>query len=313
MIERWQVYQLTVPTVPVGGLRDVPLKLDSDAPFFARLVKSRNIGLNGWNFRNPDTSYQASGLRTDWTVVQNGQQFPPFPTRGSVLYPEILFPVSASILCDIGNSTGQPITNARLVFYGSKVFADGALNAVSYPAKMGSLPFIYPTDVLNVGIGSNASTPFVSRDNQLQNLWDADFVIRAGVCDARAPVQTDGGIVFPGTTFADVPGDDPVQPSFSELYVMIRDEARKGYMNEPVHVDDIFGRASPVPQGQNSSNAAASPNFPGLFVPEIYLERNHSIYLDFYRYDLAGTSSTLGFVPIDLRVRWQGAKVFNRS
>ena len=68
MIERHQDYQLVIPRVNPGGMQGIPLKLDSDAPFALRLVRSRNIGLNGWRFQNPRGAYQSNALRTDWIV-----------------------------------------------------------------------------------------------------------------------------------------------------------------------------------------------------------------------------------------------------
>lgn len=309
MVERFQVYQLTVPTVPVGGLINVPLLLDSDAPFALRRVKSRNIGLNGWRIKTPELAYQSSQLRTDWNVIRtpflsnNG----PFPTYGVSMYPELIYAANSQIVCDIGNSSGSPITNARLTFFGAKLYQDGAMAAATYPPQFrGPLPFVYPTDVPNVGLATSATAPFIIKELQLQNLFDADYVNWGGVLDARAPVQTEGGPVAQGTQFLNDPGNDPVQPTYTELYVTLRDEAKKPYMNEPIHADDLFGRAFTTPSLQGSSNMPASPNFPGLWTPEIYLQRNCSLYFDLFRFDtLAG-----GGVPLTLRFRWIGAKVF---
>ena len=308
MIERFQIFQLTVPTLPVGGVTEVPLPLESDAPFAVRRVKSRNIGLNGWRFMLPDKSWQSDRLRTDWTVPHSplgvfGSN--PYPTPGAAIYPELIYPANSQILVDIGNASGAPITNARLTFYGSKLFRDGAIAAPTYPEKMSALPFNYKTDVFNVGLALSSTVPFELKDLQLRNLWDADYSVYGGVCDARYPPQQDGGVVGPGTSFANTPGNDPVQPTFGELYIMLRNESRKAYMNEPIHADDLFGRAVPSPGGAASSNFGAPPQFPGLFTPEIYLERNCSLYFDLFRFDTTG-------VPLDLRFRWLGAKVFHR-
>ena len=75
MIERHQDYLFTVTSVPVGGVRRVPLKLDTDAPFALRLVRSRGVGLNGWKFTNPHQADQSNALRTDWIT-------PVLPTAG---------------------------------------------------------------------------------------------------------------------------------------------------------------------------------------------------------------------------------------
>lgn len=91
MIERHQDYLLNVPTVPVGGVIEVPLSLDSDAPFCLRLVRSRNIGLNGWRFQNPRRQYQSSDLRTDWILPATGGAGV-YPGRGTIVYPEMVYP-----------------------------------------------------------------------------------------------------------------------------------------------------------------------------------------------------------------------------
>jgi len=303
LIERYQVYQLTVPTVPVGGITDVPLQLDSDAPFLLRLVRSRGIGLNGWRFQTARKTWQSNALRTDWSLPMDPLGSP-YPTRGAIVYPELVYPASAQIVVDIGNTTGEELTNARLMFFGSKLFRDGALFSPTYPAKFSTLPFCYPTDVLQLPLAASATAPAIQRDVQLRVLQDADFVYRYGVCDPFT-IGVEGGIV-PLGFFAGV------QPSYDELYVQVRDESRKAYSNEPIHINDWFPQGLPPtnagaplsPAGQDQQGV--SPSFPGLVVPEIYIERQHALYIDLYRYD------TTGF-PVDLHFRFQGAKVFKRT
>ena len=78
MIERHQDYILTVPSVPVGGVQQVPLDLDTDAPFALRLVRSRNIEVfnnpvyNGWRFTN-------RGRLTNRTISGRTKLFPCCP------------------------------------------------------------------------------------------------------------------------------------------------------------------------------------------------------------------------------------------
>jgi hypothetical protein len=286
MIERHQDYQLTVATVPPGGLIGLPLQLDTDAPFLARLVKSRNIGLNGFRFQTPKQVYQTSGIRTDTIPRAPGGLANPRSSHGATLYPEMVYPIGATILCDIGNATGEPITNARLLFRGSKLFPDGAIVSPTYPPNMSVLPFTYP--VLVKQVAAVTSTPI--RNMQLQIKTDADFVLRYGVCDPFT-LGIDGGDFNPF--------------NFSELYVTLRDEWYKAFSNGPIHIDDLFGQGQP----QNFQGAGANNDdvlfFPGLFTPEIYIERNHSIYFDIVRNDP-------GSGPVDLHFRFQGMKVFHR-
>ena len=297
MIERKQDYQLTVPVVPPGGVRNVPLTLETDAPFALRLVKSRNIGLNGWRFQTPRKVWQSNQLRTDWSV-SFGAGSGPFPSQGAPIYPEMVYPIGSQIVVDIGNDTDEDIINARLLFRGVKLFRNGALSAPTYPAQFNTLPFTYPVVVQSVGLAASATRPFTA-SAQLQIKEATDFVFRYGVCDPFFLIQA-GGILPPG--FLAVGGQLAQQPNFDEVYVMLRDESRKAYSNEPIHINDIFGQGFPLNHASGSDYLGAGPVFPGLIIPEIYIPRNASIYFDIFRFDTTG-------VPVDLHFRFQGAKV----
>lgn len=284
MIERHQDYQLTIPSVPVGGLTDVPLKLDTDAPFLLRLVKSRNLGLSGFRFQDPDRQYQSSGLRTD-LIPQDPTGLPnPQPSRGVIIYPQMLFPIGANIVCDVGNSTDAALSNVKLLFRGSKLFPDGAVPSPTYPAKMSVLPFTYPVVVKNVpAVGT-------LRDLPLTIKTDADFAMRYGVADPFT-LGIDGGDYNPFL--------------YTECYVRLRDEFYKAYSNEPIHINDLLGQGQPAPFRTSASNDDDVLFMPGLFTPEIYIPRAHSLYFDITRNDPASG-------PIDLHFRFQGSKVFAR-
>lgn len=284
MIERHQDYQLTVPIVPVGGLFDVPLKLDSDAPFLLRLVRSRNIGLSGFRFQDPDRQYQSSGLRTDLIPQAPGAALPnPQPSRGVTVYPQMLYPVGANIVCDIGNNTDAPLTNCKLLFRGSKIFADGAIASPTYPVKMSVLPYTYPVVVRVPAVG-------IIRDMQLKIRTDADFVLRYGAADPFT-LGLDGGDFNPFNV--------------TDCYVTMRDEWYKGFSNEPIHINDLFGQGQPRPFQTATANDDGVTFMPGLFSPEIYITRDHSLYFDITRNDVGGGA-------VDLHFRFQGSKVFAR-
>jgi hypothetical protein len=288
MIERHQDYLLSIPTLPVGGLIQVPLNLDTDAPFALRLVKSRNIGLNGWNFTDPRRAYQSNALRTDWiTPVNPGQSS--YPSRGAVIYEEMVYPPGGVITVDIGNTTGQPISNASLLFRGSKLFKDGTLWNPTYPERMAVLPAVYQVIVPKVPVVGSL------RDNQLTILNDADFIYRWGVCDAFT-VGVVGGSVPTAAQF-----------KFQNVTVQLRDEARKPYSNAPINANDLFGQGLPTPEGAGTDDDQVLFT-PGLMTPEIYLPRRHSMYFDVYRNDV----SLAGAVPVDLYFRFGGMKVFQR-
>ena len=291
IVERHQDYQLTVATIPPGGVENVPLQLDTDAPFALRLVKSRNLGPSGWRFQNPRRQYQSLDLQTDLILDATSGNY--VPSRGVVMYPQMIYQPGASIVVDIGNSTGENLTNVKLLFRGSKLFDSRAVSIPTYPPKMSALPFTYQTIVR--GVPATGRLP----DNQLRVQDDADFVLRCGLADPFL-LAVDGA---PTSSALAAP------PNYSELYVTIRDESRKPYSNEPIHVNDLFGQQVPFFDGpEGNLNSDPVEWLPGLFTPEIYIPRDHSLYFDLVRFDdpsVIQTGQTL-----DMYFRFVGAKVF---
>lgn len=293
MIERHHDYQLSIPSVPAGGLFQVPLQLDSDAPFALRLVKSRNLGLSGWRFKTPRDLFQSTQLRTD--LIDNGTGGVSGPNQGKQIYPEYIYPQNGSILVDIGNNTGSPLPNVRILFRGSKLYADGALPTATYPARMSDLNFTYPVVVANVPVTGNSQVvPGLNSSATLNNILsirsDSDFVMRTLSADPFA-LSIDGGA-------------NPPPQNFSEVYVRLMDESRKPYSNEPIHIADLFSMGSPPPGGNNQPNVF----LPGLLRPEIYLLKEQAFYFDIYRDD----SALQNQFPVTIHFRFQGAKVFSR-
>lgn len=282
MIERHQDYQLTIPTLPVGGLANLQLKLDSDAAFAARLVKTRNFPLaaGGIRFKNRMGDYTGSGFMSN-LLLQVAE-----PSRGDVQWPQLVYPASASISIDVQNLTGAPLTNVRILFRGSKLYEDGQMPAPVYPEKYEPLAFAYPVVVSGIPLVTAGSF----NDRQLLIADDGDFALRYGFCDSFR-LQVTNQVSVPAGASA----------LYNELYVTLRDEARKPYSNEPIHVDDLFGSV-------NTTNADSPLAFvwPGLFTPEIYIERNHSLYFDIRRSDtgFVGPAGTC-----DLHFRFCGMKV----
>jgi hypothetical protein len=281
VIERHQDYITPLVTVPPGGVLQVPLQLDTDAPFALRLVRSRGIGLNGWRFTNPRQAYQSNYLRTDWIVPVQPDTIA-YPSRGSVIYPEMVYAPGSTILYDIGNATDSPITG-QLLFRGSKLYKDGSLWVPTYPERMSPFPAIYQVVVPSVGLTSTIL------NNQLQIKNDADFVFMCGACD-------------PFTLTPDASAD---AFQFSNVYVQLRDEQKKAYSNAPIHVNDLFGQGLPVPFQTGSNDDDQVLFTPGLMTPEIYLPARHNFYFDVYRSDTSGAS-------VDLYFRFIGLKVFQR-
>src|SRR5579871_3163418 len=250
-VERHQDYLLNVNSVPVGGLIEVPLQLDTDAPFRLRLVRSRNIGLNGWRFQTAERVYQSSGLRTDW-IVAAAQGQGPFPSRGSVVYPELRYPAASQILVDLGNATDAPIERAQLLFRGSKSYKEGTITGPEYPDAFSPYPQFIEVVVPNVPNSGSASVFNVNNAAFLQNFQvqapnDADFVIRYLVCDPYT-IGVDGGPV--GSAFR--PSMPPGLGTITNVYVQIKDESGKPYSNGPIHINDLFGQGLPTPSGSGT-------------------------------------------------------------
>jgi len=301
MVERHQDYLLTVPSVPVGGVRQIPLRLDADAPFALRLVRSRNIEIGladeplvGWKFTDPNTSYQSSDLRTDW-IVPAFQGFPEEPSRGSIIYPEFVYPPLQTIYVDIGNPLNVPIANAQLLFRGSKLFQR---DSSTYPDRFSAFPAVYQVIVQNV--------PPVGQilNNTLTIKNTADFVYRYGVCDAFLPNA------FSSTpTFVPPPllGQPATNSLIGNVTIQLKDEFGKFYSNAPIHVNDLFGEGfSDLSDNPNQGTQDDSVLFtPGLVTPEIYIPRRHNFYFDIYRDDPGGQT-------VDLYFRFGGMGVYPR-
>lgn len=294
VFHRHQDYQLTIATLPVGGVTDVALQLDSDAPFALRLVKSRNIPAgSGFMFQTPTKQFQSSGFRTDRIPGAFSGEFSR-PSHGSIVHPPMIYPVSSQIVCSIANNSGSPITNARLLFRGSKLYSPGALQFPTYPAQLSPLTFTYQVPLLNVPAVGPALV-----DNQVRIRQDADYAIRFAVCDPFFPTKV-GGPVPPGYS---INGPTNLNgPNFSEVYVTLRDEAKQPYSNEPIHVNDLMGQGRPANFGQAGANNDEVLFFPGKFTPEIYVQKEHSLYFDVIRNDPGG-------LPVNLWFRFGGMKV----
>lgn len=275
MVERHQDYQISFPTIPPGGLQNLSIPLDSDAPFLARLVRSRGLYPGQFMFQNARRVWQSNTFQTDLMAPQTSAgSF--IPSRGKALAPQMVYPASSQIVIDVSNPTSSPIEGARLLFRGSKLYRDGAVRSFAYPPSFDPLSYVFAKVVANV-------QPVQTLTNlQFEMQSNFDFVYCAGVCDP-----------FDLTTST---------PVFRELYVMLKDEARQPYSNEPIHVDDLFGQGKPV----NTPSALDRPvlQYPGLVTPAIYLPRNTSMYLDVFRNDTA-----MGMAAVNLHFRLIGYQV----
>lgn len=295
---RYHVYVLTIPTVPVGGVRDVPLPLDSDAAFSLRSWKVRNTGnlgaLVGARFRNADGAFvQAQFVSTDVYALRPGERS--YPSRlGLTLAPELLYPAQGVIRVDIENGSGAPLTNVQVIFRGSKLYDSGRPGPPAFPREMRVLPFVQHMAIRNVPpVGSVLQTPvFVEQE--------ADYVFRGAVCD-WGTLGSDGGPVR-GTLNADT----DVLPfgAVTDCSAQLLDQDLKPYSNAPLPLWELFGGNQPFP-----SVALGGQDDPalwrlGLFTPQIYVPRLEALYVSIWRNDPPSRG------PAVLNVRFHGLKVY---
>jgi len=276
----------------------IPLVLDPDAPFLLRSLAVRYTypvtgkgpdhctrlqnDLQSLNFRftGPKQNYFMQGY-VPWTLLSAyfGQLGNPQP-----LWREVYYPPQSTIVLDLQYSGANTLSNLTFYFRGVKLFPDDSAHAVySYPERMSTLPFVYPLTVANLGVTeSRLKQPFTA-------VQDADFVLRASL-------------------------ENTQDQAFFEVFFTLKDENSYPFSNRPVHVDTLFGQAGQTPTYLAGADTATpiecGPANPGLWVPEIYVPRQHQLIYDIYRNDSAYTSCTNGAenFPISLI----GAKVFPR-
>ncbi len=282
MVERWFVYIHDLGTLGTGAqnrLTDIPLRIDTDAPFVLRgrsfaVLQTNTVSFSAvrslaTRFTGPDYNYKAKDLIPasfdPAPLATNG------PLPGSV-YPDVFYPAGATINLDIQNN-GADAAHFYALYHGVKLYGD-AEPAYTYPAVCRVEDFRY---TLNVP----ALTVSESRANQIKIIQhDADYVIRAAYCCATQQ-----------------PGQE-TQGTFTNLFVTVSDHYMRPFSNLPVPVNSIFGSASVVAPFRNA--------VPGLIVPEWYLLANDWLNMDFVRIDGAIT----GAHTVDVQVGFVGSKVY---
>lgn len=208
LVERHHDYQLTIPTVPVGGLEDVGLQLDSDAAFSLRQVLTRNLS-TPWRFRLPRGGFESTHYRP--------------PVSRFPIYPQAVYQASAVLRVSVPNETGAPLTNVKVLFRGRKLYNPGSVYAPSYPSKCSIIPSVYPLVVEDLGESGAAGT----RLNIPINIRsDSDFALRQATCNS-----------FRFRTASNTPASG----TYTELYAQLRDVRGQAYSNEPIHIDTLFG------------------------------------------------------------------------
>ena len=310
MVERSEIYVLgpnqdgRLASVAAGAaLAGLTVQLDSDAPFILRGRALRcaydssryQTGLNHVlaKWAGPDRNFrQQDFVRQSLLAPYFGQLGSPIP-----VWPNVIYPKNGVITVDMKNeSTGSTLTNLTFYFIGTKLFAPGSVKSSTYPAKLSTLPFTYEQRIPNLGVTSGPiRQSFLTPSNVTgiapHPISDADFVIQS--------IQA--GVPFFST---------PVNEVFIRLY----DEDEKPYSNDYVHIDVMAGNScfqATYPAGTSAGVApiGCGPNFPGVFYPEIYVQKNHIIYYQVSRTDIAyAGAATVGSYPIN----FGGVKVFEK-
>lgn len=313
LIERHHDYVLgpnqdkRLASVAAGAAFSLSMYIDTDAPFALRSRAMRvsydanrlQSYLNSLLLRwaGPDRNFFSQDLvRQSLLGPYFGQLGNPIP-----VYPQVVYPRGAEIRVDILNDGTHALTNLTLYFRGVKLFAPGAVKSYEYPANVGLLPYIYPQGRHSNTDGTTLVRNVAVTQGPLRQTFacksDADFVLRAGQA---------------GLPFSSVLSANPV----NEVFVTLLDEDEKPYSNDAVHIDVLFGNsafpATYYPYGASGAVSVTpvgtGPNSPGLFYPEIYVPKNHLMYMDVSRADVAYA----GAVAVDLPIQFIGQKVFQK-
>ena len=331
--ERFQVYVLNVGNLAAGQSTDVdlPLLLDSDAPFVLKGRGGRckndpryfQAGMNGLLVRYRDAvGNYASDAPVPWYLDVPGNGF---GGAWAPVYPEKIYPPQGMLLTTVSNTGPGAVnlTNVHLYYVGVKRFP-ASTPWETYPQKCSVKDYVYSYWNLSP---TSPQLPFqgalMGPSAQLLNIpitiqTDADFVMRS----AQAGVYG----------LPNLPPD--YTPNFyMELFVLLMDRWRKPYMNAPVHIDWLFGgghqsvvtastgaagalnpfflpnnsqsiyQSIPYPGGGGTGIVAPTSGIipgqtplvgnwhPGLFYPEIYHKGNTQFYFDLYRYDASYTTA----------------------
>lgn len=303
LVERHQTYVMgpnqdsRLTSVAAGAtIEGVQLKLDSDAPFVLRRramrvsydASRRQTGLNHLLLRwaDADSNFTSQDfIRQSLLAPYFGQLGNPIP-----VYKQVTYPRNGFIRCDIRNDSASALSNVTMYWQGVKLFAPGAVKAATYPARFGLLPFNYPQIINSLAVTQTTPLRQTFVNSLGKPISDADFVMRS----------FQAGLPFSTT---------PVY----EVFIKFLDEDEKPYSNDAVHVD-VFGGNSGMPAtypcGTNAGVApiGCGPASPGLFYPEIYVPKNHIMYYELTRADVAYA----GAVAVNFRIALGGVKVFNK-
>ena len=306
--ERPHIYVHHIGTMTPGqAFYDLPLKLDTEAPFALRgrsirvavddTVSQADVASILTRWRNPRGGYASTDLLP--VVPDIG---PNGGTGGNpgVVYPNEVYPAGANLLTDVLNNDTALDLDITIYYHGAKLFPPGGIDAPTYPPRCSLLAYSRTRFNLN----DPPVTPTISQLAVTQGPpgaqaifrvgSDGDFAIRSGQAGCN---QVNG-----------------VQ-RFSNVFLIIQDVNQKPYMSGGgvayanglpagmVDINHLFGNGNLATFGQFTG-----PWNPGLFVPELYVKAYGVLYFQFYRDD----SAVAGSEPNDIQVVLTGSKVFPR-
>lgn len=281
--ERQRDYSLffSSPLVALGQQPAQQVRIDTDGPFALREIGFSGIG--GVLPQGIAIKFQDDiGRFVEQDVIPS---FGELPFSGAALtgytglipfftpiLPQIVYPPNATIVVYLSNTNPSvSVEGLRIIFRGVSLHPRGTiLNGFAYPKYFREIPFAY-AEYLTL-----TQSPQIN--NVLNVKPDADFVLRAM---QFVPV-TSGGYT--------------IQTSFGQNWlIQLKDQNGKYY--QTAKNSDTIASAGVFP---DSIAGHLTPYAPGIFVPEIYLQKNSALY-----YDIQAPST-----PISVIARFIGSKIF---
>lgn len=306
--ERMYWYQLTVPTLPPGGLLNVPLRLDLDAPFSLRSIRTRGLFQSDTGRSDGVRFWLPSGRRFSEAYVSPllpsvvRRDDAPFAwsypaMAGLRLWPESVYAPGGVIRCDIENTSGETINNARIIFRGSKYFPVAGGGRPDFPPRGAVFPIVRQFVIRDVApTGTVMRFPLINED-------DAPWVLRGAVLDPFT-IGVDGGPVAGSSSSAS--SVNPALGAYTDLTAQLFDGQGRAFSNEPIPVNELFPQADPYPSFENGGLDDPSFGRIGLFTPELRLGVKQALSISFFRNDSALSGN------VNLYLRFHGVKVYEQ-
>lgn len=282
MIERHHDYVYTLGSIAANQILDALVQpTDTDAPFILRAIGGYYIneageveeavlnlpGLLMLRFADADNNWLQTA-RTPGLLAQTS------PTDYVPLPRHVTYPAQSSIRFQLENLTAGTLSNVVLIFRGVKLFPGGfgapsPVYAPTYPKCANTEAFQYVANFSLAAGTEQLNTP-------ININGDADFVARGGLA-----------VLDPSVSGA----------AIQTLEVRLRDVWGKGYSS-----DGTGGGAGAWIRAVRLFGAV--PSAPGLWYPELYIERGQQFAIDLRNVGVGVT--TAGQLAFD------GVKVFTR-